>query len=150
MSKGRYTELFFLDEATAFSAGHRPCAECRRPRYKEFKTKWIEANQNLLVENSTSIATIDKIIHKDRIEKKQKVTYQAKMNLLPNGTMIQIDLTEYIIWNNKISKWTFDGYESADIHITNDDVIVLTPKSYVEMFKKGFTPAVHISLQEES
>jgi len=94
MAKGRYTELFFLDEATAFSAGHRPCSECRRPRYKEFKDKWLEANQNLLVNDSTSIANIDKIIHQDRINKKQKVTYQDKMNLLPKGTMIQIDSIE--------------------------------------------------------
>ena len=150
MAKGRYTELFFLDEATAFSAGHRPCAECRRPRYKEFKEKWLEANQSLLIDNSTSIASIDKIIHQDRINKKQKVTYQNKMNLLPNGTMIQIDSIEYLIWKSKIFKWTFEGYEPTNINISNNDVMILTPKSYVEMFKKGFTPTVHISLQEES
>jgi len=150
MAKGKYTELFFLDEATVFSAGHRPCAECRRTRYNEFKTKWLEANQSLLLDNSTSIANIDKIIHQDRINKKQKVTYQDKMNLLPNGTMIQINNIEYLIWNHKIFKWTFEGYEPTKINITNNDVIVLTPKSYVEMFKKGFTPTVHISLQTES
>ena len=57
---------------------------------------------------------------------------------------------EYLIWNNKIFKWTFEGYEPTNIKITNNDVMILTPKSYVEMFKKGFTPTVHISLQEES
>jgi hypothetical protein len=40
MSPNRYTELFFLDEATAFAAGHRPCAECRRERYNAFKDAW--------------------------------------------------------------------------------------------------------------
>lgn len=150
MAKGKYTELFFLDEATAFSAGHRPCAECRRTRYNEFKTKWLEANQSLLLDNSTSIANIDKIIHQDRINKKQKVTYQDKMNLLPKGTMIEIDSIEYLIWNNNVFKWTFQGYEATNIHITDTHVTILTPKSYVEMFKKGFIPAVHISLQTES
>jgi len=150
MAKGRYTELFFLDEATAFSAGHRPCAECRRTRYNEFKTKWLEANQSLLIDDSTSITNIDKIIHQDRINKKQKVTYLNKMNLLPNGTMIQIDGIEYLIWKYKVFKWTFQGYESTNINIIDTDVTVLTPKSYVEMFKKGFIPTVHISLQEES
>ncbi len=150
MAKGRYTELFFLDEATAFSAGHRPCAECRRTRYNEFKTKWLEANQNLLPDTSTSITNIDKIIHQDRIDKKQKVTYQDKMNLLPKGTMIQIDSIEYIIWNKEVFKWTFEGYEPTHINITDKNVIVLTPKSYVEMFKKGFIPSVHISLQEKA
>ncbi|MAC83959.1 MAG: hypothetical protein CL624_07470 [Arcobacter sp.] len=150
MAKGRYTELFFIDEATAFSAGHRPCAECRRTRYNEFKSKWLEANQNLLIDDSRSIANIDKIIHQDRINKKQKVTYQDKMTLLPNGTMIQIDNIEYLIWNYKVFKWTFEGYESTNINIIDKNVTVLTPKSYVEMFKKGFIPTVHISLQEES
>ena len=148
MAKGKYTELFFLDEATAFSAGHRPCAECRKARYNEFKTKWLEANQKLLIGDSTSIANIDKIIHQDRINKKQKVTYQNKMNLLPKGTMIQIDSIDYIIWNDEVFKWTFEGYEPTHINITDKDVIVLTPKSYVEMFRKGFIPSVHISLQE--
>ncbi|MFA6711884.1 MAG: hypothetical protein WCS33_04140 [Candidatus Caldatribacteriota bacterium] len=150
MTKGKYTELFFLDEATAFSAGHRPCAECRRARYNEFKTKWLEANQSLLNDNSTSIANIDKIIHQDRINKKQKVTYQEKMNLLPNGTMIEIDSIQYLIWKNKIFKWTFEGYEPTIINISNNDVVVLTPKSYVEMFKKGFIPTVHSSTEEKS
>ena len=150
MAKGRYTELFFLDEATAFSAGHRPCAECRRTRYNEFKEKWLEANQSLLLDNSTSIANIDKIIHRDRINKKQKVTYQDKMHLLPKGTMIEINSIQYLIWNNKVFKWTFEGYEPTNINITNNDVTILTPKSYVEMFKKGFTPTVHSSLEEKS
>jgi hypothetical protein len=147
MAKGRYTELFFLDEATALSAGHRPCAECRRKRYNEFKLKWLQANESLLINDSTSIASIDKIIHQDRIYKKQKVTYQDKMNLLPKGTMIQINSINYLIWNNKVFKWTFEGYEISNIDITNNNVIVLTPKSYVEMFKKGFVPTVHNSLE---
>jgi len=54
------------------------------------------------------------------------------MNLLPKGTMIQIDSTNYLIWNNKVFKWTFEGYEISNIDITNSNVIVLTPKSYVQ------------------
>ncbi len=40
MMQNSYTELFFLDEPTAYAAGHRPCAECRRPAYKLFKEAW--------------------------------------------------------------------------------------------------------------
>ena len=64
MSKNTYTELFFLDEATALSAGHRPCGECRRGRFKEFKEKWLKANSELLEDNKPTISNIDKIIHK--------------------------------------------------------------------------------------
>ncbi len=146
MAKGRYTELFFLDEATAFSAGHRPCAECRRERYNEFKEKWMEANNHLLPIDSKKISDIDKIIHQDRIDKKQKVVFEETMDALPDGTMIQINSLEYIIWNGKIFKWSFEGYEKTHIDITSDPVAVLTPKSYVKMFKKGFIPTVHNSL----
>ena len=65
MSPNRYTELFFLDEATAFSAGHRPCAECRRIRYNEFKEKWLEANGELLQGKKPTATNFDKIIHED-------------------------------------------------------------------------------------
>src|SRR5919204_6549006 len=44
MTPGRYTELFFLDEATALAAGHRPCAECRRARFLAFCSAWGTAN----------------------------------------------------------------------------------------------------------
>jgi hypothetical protein len=63
MAPNRYTELFFLDEVTAFAAGHRPCAECRRERYNEFKEKWLIANGDLLEDKNTTVANINKIIH---------------------------------------------------------------------------------------
>ena len=65
MAPNKYTELFFLDEATAFTAGHRPCGECRKDRYKEFKSKWLEANFDLLNGEKDSIGNIDKIVHKE-------------------------------------------------------------------------------------
>src|ERR1700709_2820687 len=40
MAPGRYTELFFLDEATALAAGHRPCALCRREDYTCLGELW--------------------------------------------------------------------------------------------------------------
>jgi hypothetical protein len=71
MSPGAYTELFFLDEATAFAAGHRPCGECRRDRYNDFKDYWVKAN----IENQASdikVSVINKTMHKERIKKKKK------------------------------------------------------------------------------
>src|SRR6476646_261897 len=44
MAPNQYTELFFLDEATALAAGHRPCAECNRPGYNLFRELWTQAN----------------------------------------------------------------------------------------------------------
>lgn len=147
MSEGLYTELFFLDEATAFAAGHRPCAECRRERYNEFKAKWLEANAGLLDGNFTSITDIDKVMHVQRIDNnKKKITFDALCNSLPDGVMISIYSVSYLIWKNRLYLWSFGGYQLSDKNIGDDEVTVLTPKSYVEMFKMGFKPTVHESI----
>lgn len=143
MSQKKYTELFFLDEVTAFAAGHRPCGECRRERYKEFKSKWLEANFDLLNGEKDSMDNIDKIVHKERINKNEKVTFNEDINILPNGTMIKSDKEIYLVWNKLLYLWSFDGYKKIDIQIENKSVEVLTPYSYVRMFKKGFIPSLH-------
>ena len=141
MRPNRYTELFFLDEATAFSAGHRPCAECRRKRYNEFKEKWLEANGELLNGNKPIAANMDKIIHQERISNKQKITYTSALSSLPDGTMIEINSKAYLIWESKLLEWSFSGYSQSEIaYNLNLEVIVLTPKSYVKTFSKGFIP----------
>ncbi len=145
MTPNRYTELFFLDEATAFSAGHRPCAECRRIRYNEFKEKWLLANGHLLEAKKPTAVNIDTIIHKERIHKKEKVTYTANIKSLPNGTMIEINLKAYVLWNNRLHLWSFNGYTKSKIDFESIvDVKVLTPKSYVKMFEKGFSPVINL------
>jgi len=151
MMPKRYTELFFLDEATAFSAGHRPCAECRRKRYNEFKEKWIEANGELLQGKKTTAPNMDNIIHQERISNKQKVTYHSTLNSLPDGTMIEINSKAYLIWESNLFQWSFSGYSKSDLEYTpEDEVIVLTPKSYVKTFSKGFIPEVHESIKKVS
>ncbi len=147
MSKGRYTELFFLDEATAFSAGHRPCAKCRRKRYNEFKEKWLRVNGYRLNGATTNIAHIDKIIHQERIHEKQKVTFVAKLNSLPDGSMVQINNAPHIVWSGHLHKWSFAGYSASDFRITGKDVKVLTPKSFVSLFADNFIPEVHSSIK---
>lgn len=147
MTPKRYTELFFLDEATAFSAGHRPCAECRRTRYNEFKEKWLLANVDLLKGKKPNAPNIDTIIHQERISKKQKVTYTSALNSLPDGTMIEINSKAYLIWESKLFEWSYSGYIESELHYSmKDKVIVLTPKSYVKTFSKGFLPTVHKSI----
>ena len=88
-SSGSYSELFFLDEATALSAGHRPCAECRRERYTEFKECWIIANVDPL-ESKVLVSKIDKQLHSERaLRGGKKVTYSDEFKNLPNGAFIE-------------------------------------------------------------
>ena len=146
MEPGSYTQLFFLDEATAFSAGHRPCAECRRERYNEFKAAWIEVNSQLLKDKPPISTNIDRIIHRERINRKQKVTYTDSLDALPDGTMIEHDSHAYLVWKDNIFQWSFFGYTPVDVKQIEGKVVVLTPRSYVRMFSKEFVPGVHESL----
>ncbi len=148
MTPKRYTELFFLDEATAFSAGHRPCAECRRKRFNEFKSAWFQGNESLLKNEKLSAPNMDKAIHEERIFKKEKVTFNAKLSSLPTGTIIQIRSAAFLLWNHNLYHWSYSGYTEAKIAYSwNEEVIVLTPKSYVKTFSNGFVPEVHESIK---
>ncbi len=70
MAAGHYTELFFLDEATALAAGHRPCAECQRARgYEQFRTLWATANPSLAQSTRPAATLIDAALHRERIDR---------------------------------------------------------------------------------
>lgn len=85
MRPGQYTELFFLDEATALAAGHRPCWQCQRPRHVEFKQVWEK-----VFRDDNSLEQIDRELHSSRIDGSgSKCTYDADCSALPNGVLIR-------------------------------------------------------------
>src|SRR5882672_787550 len=88
MSPNRYTELFFLDEAVAFAAGHRPCAECRRERYNAFKDAWQLAHR---LDETPFADEMDVELHPARIDMRKKVTYEAALRSLPDGCFVQVE-----------------------------------------------------------
>src|SRR5579884_2736415 len=90
MSPNRYTELFFLDEAVALSAGHRPCAECRRQRYNAFRDAWMRSH-NAAEGISPMADQIDLELHRARFDRRKgKITYRASLDSLPDGCFVQI------------------------------------------------------------
>ncbi|GAC1311006.1 MAG: hypothetical protein NVSMB24_29470 [Mucilaginibacter sp.] len=144
MAPGLYTELFFLDEATAFAAGHRPCFECRRADANRFKAAWLKGNQQYGFGSKVAIAKIDAVIHAERIAKdSSKVTYEAIGSDLPDGVFIEIGEAPYLIANNKISRWTPFGYDDS-LPLPGDAVTVLTPRSVVNAFRAGYTPQMGV------
>ncbi len=144
MTPSLYTELFFFDEASAFAAGHRPCAECRRERFHEFKEIWLKANLNIENEK-VIIEKVDEIIHSERIENGKKKTYIAKLKELPGGTFFSFNGEAYLISLGKIFLWSFSGYKSIELKKFPEKVDVLTPKSFVKIFEEGFIPGIHKS-----
>jgi hypothetical protein len=135
MSPRRYTELFFLDEATAFAAGHRPCAECRREDYLRFKQLWQQLYGD---------APIDETMHKDRADTKgSQRTDQANIDTLPAGTFIALQGEPYLVWGQKLLLWTPTGYIENHPRLTDVEVEVLTPKCTVAIFAAGYVPMLH-------
>lgn len=144
MSPGAYTELFFLDEVTAFAAGHRPCAECRRVRYNEFRDAWGYANLPD-VGSKVRAPQMDEVLHQERIESGQKVTWRCLLADLPHGAMFQVAGDSYAICDGEILEWSFEGYTAAEREKLPDTVDVLTPRSVVNVFSNGFMPDFHPS-----
>jgi hypothetical protein len=141
MSPNRYTELFFLDEAVAFAAGHRPCAECRRERYNAFKGAWQLAHR---LDKPPFAEEMDVELHRARIgADKEKVTYEAVLRDLPDGCLVHIDGSAYLVLGESLLLWSPSGYTRRDRRPRNLVVTVLTPKPIVACFRKGYRPEVH-------
>src|SRR5437762_13426760 len=73
MTPGHYTELFFLDEATALAAGHRPCAECRRERFNAFRKAWRSAHPGAGASSLPTADEIDRRLHAERVADRKSV-----------------------------------------------------------------------------
>lgn len=146
MSPGRWTELFFLDEATAFAAGHRPCFECRREDAKRFKECWIKGNPQYGFTASTSITDFDEVIHGERTDpKKQMLTQRDSLSLLANGSFVSVGDEPYLLSGDRLHLWTPFGYtESITVTSVESTVTLLTPHSIVNAFLAGYVPHVAI------
>ena len=151
MSPNRWTELFFLDEATAFAAGHRPCGFCRHTDFKRFKDLWLKANgEQHGLTTKTKMDIIDAIIHQERLDKNgSQKTFKSTLNALPDGTFITLDEVDkaYLWFEQNLYEWSFSGYTKVSQFDKNQEVTVLTPLSYVAVFKAGYVPEVHFSVK---
>lgn len=146
MTPHRYTELFFLDEVTAFAAGHRPCKECRYADYQRFVTAWEAWSGQRL-----SADAMDDILHADRLEgrgaSQRKRTYQERISALPDGVFVRLDGAAWLLWRGRLLAWSPAGYTARRTLPASDRVEVLTPRAIVEVFRAGYTPLVHPSAE---
>ncbi|HEY2347553.1 MAG TPA: hypothetical protein VGH64_00995 [Puia sp.] len=148
MTPGLYTELFFLDEATSFSAGHRPCAECRRADFNRFKAAWVQGNPLYMYNMKTPIGEIDEILQEERIGLTcSKPTYKEKLGDLPEGSFIEYNGKPYLVKQSQsATSWTPFGYTDALELPRQTEVDVLTPKTIVNTLRSGYIPQIHESV----
>jgi hypothetical protein len=139
---GLYSELFFLDEATTFAAGHRPCNYCQRERSKLFKEAWFEANGARTAGAPDILKTLDEAMHADRVTSSgEKAVFQHPAGQLPLGTMFDWHGSALLCGRGGFLEWSFEGYrEPKHVPSPANMVSVLTPKSVVEAFRRGFEP----------
>jgi hypothetical protein len=148
MQPGRYTELFFLDEATALAAGHRPCGECRRQDFLWFARLWAEVHSG--GSGSRAMADeMDAILHSERLHaesasaERGKRTYHADIETLPGGSFIRWQGAPHLVLAGWLLPWTFSGYGTPIERPAAGSVEVLTPPSIVAVLSAGFCPSLH-------
>ena len=136
-----WTELFFLDEATAFAAGHRPCFYCRRDDANRFRAAWEPGNGVADV----LAPEIDAVLHRERLDRGGKRLHALPMRLdrLPDGTMVSSGAASYLIAQGRALQWSPAGYRAPSAPIS--DAMLLTPPSTVRAFSAGYRPVLHPS-----
>jgi PAS domain-containing protein len=152
MALNRYTELFFLDEATGLAAGHRPCFECRRKSFNSFREAWTTGNPQLAGAGSSIASMIDHQLHRERLAlDRSKQTFRARLENLPDGVFVtdgaERENRAYLLWNRQLLTWTPGGYRERQDTTYCEEVLVLTPRSTVGAIRAGYEPEVHRSAQ---
>jgi len=136
-----WTELFFLDEATALAAGHRPCFFCRRDDANRFRAAWEEGNHVAKV----LAREIDAVLHRERLAGRAKRLHPLPMPVeqLPEGAMVQEGNKNYLIAQGRAHAWSPAGYRGAPNAL--QEAMLLTPPSTLRALSAGYQPMLHPS-----
>ena len=140
MQPGRYTELFFLDEAVAFAAGHRPCAECRRTDYEAFQAAWARAGLPAVA----GASELDRHLHAARLPLDRALPL-SDLAALPAGAFVSVDGRDCLWSAGKLRPWRPDGYAPALPLPATTVVNVLTPEPFLRVLAAGYRPILHLT-----
>jgi hypothetical protein len=140
MPPGRWTALFFLDEATALAAGHRPCGYCRRNDFLGFAGAWQTAQR---LARRPRAAEMDAALHHERVGRSRRQTTRIMdAGELPDGVMIRTGGAMGLLISGRLRPWSLAGYRAADAGVSGP-VEVLTPPAITAAIAAGYQPLVH-------
>jgi len=144
MAGRSWTELFFLDEATALAAGHRPCFFCRREAAEGFRAAWAKGNAVA----PPKATAMDAVLHAERLDGKAKRIHPlpGPANDLPQGTMLWVDGNCCLVTNGGMHCWSPYGYRP--MLASPKEVLLLTPPSTVRTLAAGYRPVLHPSNED--
>lgn len=133
-----WTPLFFLDEAVALAAGHRPCAACRRAAFAAFRAAWDRAHGP-----AASADAIDRALHAARVTRaRQQITHEAAAADLPPGCFVAVHGAVWLLTRRGMRRFAPGGYGAAGPR-PRGAVTVLTPAPTVAALAAGFSPVLH-------
>ncbi len=140
LQPGRFTELFFLDEATAFSAGHRPCALCRRGDYVRFVEIW-----RTLHPGHAGADAIDARLHGERLEEgaRSQRHHEEPFGSLPDGAFVVDEGAAFLVRGDALLRWTPAGYTERRPR-PRGTASVITPVSLVDVLRAGWSSDVPV------
>jgi hypothetical protein len=140
MAPHRYTELFFLDEATALAAGHRPCCECRREDLLRFQAAWRRAFRT----HDAKAGVIDRALHKARVEprSRRQIRFEAPLDELPDGALVLLpqECSPFLVEGDRLHPWHPGGYGPPRARRAGR-ASVLTPAPTIAVLRAGYRPA---------
>jgi len=139
MQPGRFTELFFLDEATAFAAGHRPCALCRRADYDRFAAIWRELHRG-----QVGADAMDAQLHSERVapDTRAQRLHEAAFDELPDGAFVLYEGAPSLVLGAELLPWKPSGYVARKPRPTCGPAQLITPPSLVSVLRTGWQPLV--------
>src|SRR6266851_5601085 len=138
LQPGRFTELFFLDEATAFAAGHRPCALCRREDYDRFGALWRELHPGQIGADA-----IDAQLHSERVaDTRGQRHHAAALAALPDGAFVLLEGGPWLVLGPHLLRWTVAGYTDSRPRPGASAARLITPPSLVAVLDAGWAPLV--------
>jgi hypothetical protein len=136
MAPRRWTELFFLDEATALAAGHRPCCECRRSDFLRFQAAWRRA----FGVREAKAGAIDRALHQARVEprSRRQIRFEAVLDDLPDGAFVLLPgSAPLLLWGDRLHPWQPQGYGPPRPR-DSGRVCVLTPAPTIAVLRSGY------------
>jgi hypothetical protein len=144
MPPGRWTALFFLDEATALAAGHRPCAYCKRQDFNAFAEAWRIGHG---LTDRPRAPEMDATLHAQRIDPRTRLqrTTRGRFAELPDGAIVRHGDLIGLVQGGRVLPWSFDGYVTPVPVDADAAVEVLTPPSTIAVLASGYRPAMHPS-----
>jgi hypothetical protein len=141
LQPGKFTELFFLDEATAFAAGHRPCALCRREDYNRFVSMWQTLHQG-----PSNADAIDAQLHDERVDPgtRARRLHEAALDDLPDGAFVLHGRAPHLVLGDHLLAWSHEGYAARVRRPPGAPASVITPPSVVAVLQRGWESLVPI------